>query len=264
MTPHLKAWAYPWPSRLFIQVWRRHLLVWRKTAGASLAGNFIEPILYLVGLGYGLGRFVGDLGGMPYLLFIASGILAANAMNTSTFEAFYGGFTRMTRQNTFQAMLATPLGVAEVVAGEVVWAATKSVMAGGAILAVGTLLGAFPATTAPLALPVIFLTGLVFGSIGMVVTALAPNYDYFLYHTSLVGTPMILFCGVFYPVDSLPEWLQTLSLALPLTHVVALIRPLSTGAGELTGLGWHLGILLLFLATAFHRAVRLIERRILV
>ncbi|MBF0370353.1 MAG: ABC transporter permease [Magnetococcales bacterium] len=247
----------------FIQAWRRHFLVWRKTLAASLVGSLGEPLLYLMGMGYGLGRFIGEIDQLPYLLYVASGILAASSMNTATFEALYGAFTRMTRQNTFHAMLATPLSVADVVAGEVVWAATKALIAGCAIFIVGTFLEAFPAGTAIFALPVVFLSGLVFASLGMVVTAISPSYEFFLYYFTLVATPMFLFCGVFFPVEGLPEGIRLLVTILPLTHVVALVRPLTTGL-PLEGLFLHLGVLIGYLGLSFWLAVGLVRRRILV
>ncbi len=247
----------------FLPVWRRHFRVWRKTSAASLAANMGEPFLYLLGMGYGLGRFVGEIDGVDYLVYVTAGILAANSMNTATFESIYGGFTRMTRQNTFQAMLATPLRVVDVVAGEVVWAATKSLIAGTLFLAVGTLLGACPAPTAPLTLPVIFLSGLLFGSMAMVVVATSPSYDFFLYYFTLFTTPMFLFCGVFYPVESLPEIVRSITAFLPLTHVIGLIRPLATGL-PLENAALHLFTLTAYTIIAFSWAVRRVRKRILV
>lgn len=244
-------------------VWRRHFLVWSKTSAASLAANMGEPFLYLLGMGYGLGRFVGEIAGVDYLVYVTAGILAANSMNTATFESVYGGFTRMTRQNTFQAMLATPLRVVDVVAGEVLWAATKSLIAGTLFLAVGVLLGACPAPTAALALPVVFLSGLLFGAMAMVVVAISPTYDFFLYYFTLFTTPMFLFCGVFYPVDSLPEAVHIAAGFLPLTHVIGLIRPLTTGL-PLDQAALHLSVLVVYAAAAFGLAVHLVRRRILV
>ncbi|MBF0628059.1 MAG: ABC transporter permease [Magnetococcales bacterium] len=251
------------PSRLFIQVWRRHLLVWRKNAAASLVANLGEPFLYLLGLGYGLGHYLESMGPVSYLVFLTAGILASNSMHASTFEAIYGGFTRMTRQQTFNAMLATPLGIVDIVAGEVVWAATKALLSGAAILLVGALMGAIPAPTAPLALGVVFLSGLVFASMGMIVTSISPNYDFFMYYFTLVTTPMLLFCGVFYPQEGLPEAVRIAFGLLPLTHVVALIRPLTTGL-PFDNPFWHLLALLLFVAVLFPVAVARISRRIIV
>ncbi|ABK45794.1 ABC-2 type transporter, NodJ family [Magnetococcus marinus MC-1] len=251
------------PSSGWIQTWRRHFMVWRKTYTASLAGNLGEPLLYLAGMGYGLGRFVGEVGGMSYLVFVASGILASSSMNSSTFEVLYGAFTRMTRQNTYHAQLTTPLTVADVVAGEVVWAASKALIAGLAIFLVATLFGAFAVQDLFLTLPIVFLSGLTFASLGMVVTAVSPSYEFFLYYTTLVTVPMFLFCGVFYPVDSLPVLLQQGIQMLPLTHVVALMRPLATG-GVVSDVLLHLGVISLYLVVGFVLAVKLVRRRIIV
>lgn len=249
------------PSRGVFAVWRRHFRVWKKTFKASLVGNFGEPFLYLMGMGFGLGRFIGDIGEISFLVYVASGILAASSMNTASFEVVYGGFTRMTRQQTFHAMLATPLRVPDVVAGEVLWAASKSLMAGMAILLVGFFMGAFPAETAVLALPVVFLSGILFGSLGMVVTAISPSYEFFLYYFTLGTTPMFLFCGVFYPVATLPGWLQEVVWFLPLTHVIALVRPLTTGLPLVDPLV-HLAAMGVYIVIAYAAAVVLVRRRI--
>lgn len=251
------------PSKRFVQVWRRHFLVWRKTATTSLFGTLGEPFLYLMGMGYGLGRFVGEIEGVSYLVYLTSGILAANSMNTATFEGLYGAFTRMTRQNTFQAMLATPVRVADVVAGEVFWGASKALISGTAIFLVGNFLGAIPSDTAFMVLPVIFLSGIVFTSMALVVMAIAPNYDFFLYYFTLVTTPMFLFCGVFYPVDSLPATAQMVANMLPLAHVISLIRPITIGL-PLENPAFHIGILLIYASLTFFLAVRLLKKRLIV
>ncbi|MBF0448286.1 MAG: ABC transporter permease [Magnetococcales bacterium] len=253
----------PWPSKGFVQVWRRHFLVWRKSAATSLMGTLGEPFLYLMGMGYGLGRFVGEIDGISYLVYLTAGILAASSMNTATFEALYGGFTRMTRQNTFLAMLATPLQVSDVVAGEVAWGATKSLISGTAIFLVGNLLGSIPSETAFLVLPVVFLSGVVFTCMGLVVVAIAPNYDFFLYYFTLVTTPMFLFCGVFYPVESLPETGQMIANMLPLAHVVSLIRPLTIGA-PLESPFFHISALIIYAGLTFFLAVHLLKKRLIV
>ncbi|MBF0444182.1 MAG: ABC transporter permease [Magnetococcales bacterium] len=251
------------PKRGFVQVWRRHFLVWSKSAVTSLIGTLGEPFLYLLGMGYGLGRFVGQIEEVDYLVYLTSGILAASSMNTATFEALYGGFTRMTRQNTFQAMLATPLRVVDIVAGEVAWGATKSLISGVAIYFVGNLLGSIPSPTAFIVLPVVFLSGVVFTSMALVVVALAPNYDFFLYYFTLVTTPMFLFCGVFYPVDSLPATVQLVANMLPLAHVVAIIRPLTIGL-PLENLLFHLIALFVYATLTFFIAVQLLKKRLIV
>ncbi|MBF0427157.1 MAG: ABC transporter permease, partial [Magnetococcales bacterium] len=174
MNVPLARWTLFLPSPGCAQVWRRNFLVWRKTSLASLVGNLGEPLLTLLAMGYGLGRFVGDLEGTPYLLFVTAGLLATSSMNTASFEALYGSFTRMTRQNTFVAMLVTPLSVADIVAGEILWAAGKGFFAGLCILLVGMVLSPIPLVSALLILPLMLLSGILFAALAMVATALSP------------------------------------------------------------------------------------------
>ena len=250
------------PSRV-MAVWYRNFLVWRKLMVPSLLGNFGDPFLYLLGLGYGLGLYIGDMGGIPYMAFLASGILCSSAMNTATFEALYSAFTRMNQQGTWEGMLATPVRVQEVVAGELVWAATKSLISGTAILIVAGLLGGVQSwETAWLAVPTIFLIGLAFAGPALVICALAPSYDFFLYYFTLAVTPMFLFCGVFYPIDTLPDFAQILAQALPLTHAVQLVRPLLTDL-PLTHPLLHVAVLLLYALVGFAIAAHLAAKRLL-
>lgn len=106
------------PSLRWVPVWRRNMLVWRKLAGPAILGNFGEPLLYLLALGYGLGAFVQNMSELPYLVFLASGTVCSSAMSTASFEGMYSAYTRMAVQNTWGAMLATPLAVRDVVLGE--------------------------------------------------------------------------------------------------------------------------------------------------
>jgi lipooligosaccharide transport system permease protein len=246
-----------------LAVWRRNFLVWKKLAGASMLGNFGDPFLYLLGLGYGLGFYIGDMNGIPYMAFLASGILCSSAMNTATFESLYSAFTRMNQQGTWESMLATPVRIQEIIAGEQMWAATKSLISGTAIFIVAGLLGGIQQwDTALLALPVIFLIGLAFAGPALAICAISPSYDFFLYYFTLAVTPMFLFCGVFYPIDTLPAFVQIIAQILPLTHAVALIRPLLTEM-PLT-LPWlHIGVLTLYATAGFALAANLAARRLL-
>ena len=108
----------PRPSLRFVAVWRRNALVWRKLIVPSMLGNFGEPILYLLAFGYGFGSLVGDLDGMRYMVFIASGIICSSAMFTASFEGMYSAYTRMAEQNTWLGMLATPLTLDDIVFAE--------------------------------------------------------------------------------------------------------------------------------------------------
>ena len=217
------------PSLRFIHVWRRNLRVWRKILIPSILGNFGEPVLYLLAFGYGFGMLVGDLGDMPYMVFLASGIVCSSAMFTASFEGMYSAYTRMEVQQTWSAMLGAPLTVGDIVFGEVAWAATKGLMSAGAILVVAAVLGLVADTRALLALPVLLVTGFTFGACAMVVTAFSKSYDFFLYYFTLAITPMLLLSGVFFPLEQFPAPVQTLAYLLPLAHSVELVRPLLTG-----------------------------------
>lgn len=252
----------PSPSRRWVAIWRRHLLVWRKLVVPSLVGNFGDPLLYLLALGYGLGRFVGEMAGMPYIEFLASGIVCSSAMNTATFEGLYSAFTRMTTQQTWTGMLAAPLDVDDIVLAEMIWAGSKSVVSAGAILVVASALGAAHGPGVVLVLPMALLVGVCFGGMALVVTAIAKNYDFFMYYVTLTVTPMMLFCGVFFPLDGLPGPLRAIAGVLPLSHAVAVIRPLMTG--HRPGLVWlHVAVLAGYALVAYGLATALVRRRLL-
>ena len=151
--------ALPRPQASAFIIVLRNVLVWRKLLGPSLAFSFGEPVIYLLGLGFGLGQFIGEVNGIPYFTFLASGLLAATAMNVASFEGMFSVFTRMTHQQTYDAILATPLQVDDIVAGETLWCASKSVLNTLPILVVATLLGAIHTWTTLAAIPVFFLVG---------------------------------------------------------------------------------------------------------
>ena len=225
--------------------------------------HFGEPTLYLLGLGFGLGHFVGEMDGMSYLAFLASGIIASSSMTTATFEGMYSVFTRMVPQKTYEAILATPLEVDDILAGEMLWCATKSLFSGTAILVIASLLGVVESWQALLVIPVVFLIGLCFAGPAMIMSSLASNYDFFNYYFVLVITPMFILSGVFYPVDTLPAAMQGVVQLLPLTHAVMLTRPLVTGT-ELSQPLLHIMVLALYAALSYYIAVVLVRKKLLV
>jgi lipooligosaccharide transport system permease protein len=243
-------------------IWARNIRVWSKLAGPSLIGNFGEPLLYLLVLGYGLGKFVGEVEGVSYMAFLASGVICTSAVNSASFEGMYSAYTRMDVQQTWLGMLATPISVGEVVFGEILWAATKSLISVSAILIVSTVLGLVESAWAILILPVAFLTGLCFASLALLVTSSAKSYDFFLYYTTLFITPMVLLSGVFFPIDTLPNMVQWLVKAMPLYHAISLVRPLMTGA-EVPYVFLHLSVLLAFGGFAGVWATCRIQKRLI-
>ena len=257
-----KVFRLPAFSLRFIHIWRRNRLVWSKLAIPSMLGNLADPMLYMLGLGYGLGAMLPEVGGMPYIAFLAGGTVCSSVMMSASFEAMYSGFSRMHVQKTWDAIMNAPVTLDDVVLGETVWAASKSFLSGMAVLLVAWALGLTHSALALWAIPIVFLTGLAFAGMGLVMTALSPSYDFFMYYFTLVITPMMLVCGVFFPVSQLPGPLQAVTQILPLTHAVELVRPLMTGVVP-PDIPLHLAVLAGYAIASFYIALVLTRRRLL-
>ncbi len=221
-----------------------------KTYKVNFLPPIIEPIFYLVGLGFGLGGFVVLQGGLEYIVFIAPALVASQMMYSSFFETTYASFVRMYFQKTFDAIIATPVSLDEVIAGELMWGATKSLINSGIVLGVigiVTVVSPFKLITSPwfvLILPLSFLVGLMFSALGMCFTAISPNIDAFNYPSFLFITPMFILSGTFFPIATLPTDVQVFAnIFFPLTHAVALTRALALGNIQLSlllNLAWLL------------------------
>lgn len=256
----LKTWL-PSP-RGALAVFARNVLVWRRLFWPALVMNFGEPALYLLGLGLGLGHFVGEIDGIGYLAFLATGIIASSAMHTASFEGMYSVYTRMGPQKTYDAMLATPLRVQDILLGEMLWCAAKSFFSAVGILLVALALGAITSLTALWALPAAMLTGLAFAGPAIMMSAVARNYDFFNYYFVLALTPMLLVSGVFYPLESLPAAVRPWVDLLPLPHAVELIRGLALDR-PLARPWINLGVLGIYAACGYLCATWLMRRRLL-
>ena len=246
----------------FLPVWRRNLLVWKKLAIASILGNIADPLLYMLALGYGIGSMVGEVGGMSYVAFIGTGMVCQSAMFTSSFEGMYSAFSRMHVQRTWEAIINAPIALDDVMFAEWIWCATKAVMSTTAILLVIQALGFGHTWLALWILPLGFLVGLCFGGFGLVMNSLAPGYDFFTYFFTLVLTPMLLFSGVYFPVDQMPAWLAAIAGALPLKHAIDIARPLMLGQVP-TNIVLHVVVLLAYATAAYYVALLLTRRRLL-
>jgi len=257
-----KMWAVPDVSARFVPVWRRNLLVWKKLAVASILGNIADPLLYMLALGYGIGSLIGEVGGMSYVAFIGTGMVCQSAMFTASFEGMYSAFSRMHVQRTWEGIINAPVSLDDVMMAEWLWAGAKSVMSTTAILAVIMILGYGHTWLAVWILPLGFLVGLTFGAAGLVMNALAPNYDFFTYFFTLVLTPMLLFSGVYFPVEQMPAWLAGIANFLPLKHAIDIARPLML-ARVPDNILLHIAVLLFYAALAYYVALVLTRRRLL-
>jgi lipooligosaccharide transport system permease protein len=211
------------------RVWRRNFDVFTKTIKVNFLPSLLEPILYLLAFGFGLGGFIPSIQGQSYIAFIAPALVAISVMNGSFFECTFASFVRMYFQKTFDAIVATPVSVEEVVAGELLWGATRATINTTIVLAVVALFGLVSTPLFLLVIPMAFFGGLMFASMAMCFTSVAPNIDFFNFPSFLFLTPMFFLCGTFFPLTSLPTVAQVVALALPLTHVVNITRGVVTG-----------------------------------
>jgi lipooligosaccharide transport system permease protein len=245
----------------WISVWRRNMLVWRKLLAASVLTNLADPLIMLFGLGYGLGALMPSIEGMSYIMFFAAGQLCTATMFTASFESMFSGFSRMHGQKTWDAILYAPLVIDDVVAGEIMWAASKAWLTGSTILGVVLVFGlAESPLLALLALPAAFLVGLAFSAVGLVMTVLARGWDFFSFYMTLVMTPMMMISGVFFPAERLPAPLLAVAKALPLYHGVELVRPLLAGRAP-DDIAVHLLVLLGYAAAGYFVAIRFARKR---
>jgi lipooligosaccharide transport system permease protein len=254
-------------TRLSMKVWQRNRDVFTKTYRVNFIPPVLEPLLYLFALGFGLGTLVGTIKifnlTVSYTRFIAPALISISVMNSAFFECTYGSFVRMHYQRTFDAMIATPLSIEDVIAGELMWGATRSLINGTIILTVVSAFGLVNFSFALLILPVSLIGGFLFAALGMIFTAISPNIDTLNYPTFLLITPLLLFSGTFFPLSVLPNPLQIIVLAvLPLANIVSLNQGLtlkSLGWLQLYNLAW---ILIVSIVLAI-LAINLMKKRLI-
>jgi lipooligosaccharide transport system permease protein len=201
--------------------------------------------------------------GQKYIEFIAPGIIASYAMFSASFECTYGSFFRMEYQKTYDAIIATPLNVEDVIAGEIFWGATRSFMTGTVILIIAAAFQLVASPWALLILPLSFLGGILFAAIAILFTSIVPSIYSFNYYFTLFITPMFFFSGVFFPLSSFPKIVQTLSWILPLTPVVHLTRALISGEFH-PNLLWALALIIVLTALFFSISLVTMRRRLTV
>ena len=242
------------------RVWQRNFTVYTKLYRSSLALNFVEPVLYLAALGLGLGGFVREINGVPYIQFIAPGIIASSSMFAAIYECTYGTYVRMKYQKTFDAILATPVNLDDLVLGELLWGATKSLLYGTIIIIVIALFGLVDSLLIVFVIPVLFVSGLIFSEISVIFTAIIPGIDSYNYFYTLFMTPMFLFSGIFFPLDNLPDIVSQIAFFTPLYHLVNICRGMASGA--LTICTWDTVWLLVVVLILAPYPFRLMRKRI--
>jgi lipooligosaccharide transport system permease protein len=245
-------------------VFFRNLISYKRFVVPTFVVSLGQPLFYLITFGIGMGAYLGHFGGKPYLNFLVPGVLVSSVMMSSTFECLYGTFVKMTYQKVFDSLIATPVSAEDTVAGEIAWGAFRGLISGTLMLVIAMLMQVFPvsAVSVVLLLVLMIFVGVLFGSLAMIVTSFAPNFDFFNYYTELIITPMLFFSGVFFPLDKFPEWIKVFAKFLPLTHAVNISRAAFSGepSGSLTP---DFVYIIVLEAVAFYVSLKLMKRRLI-
>jgi lipooligosaccharide transport system permease protein len=220
--------------RHVLAVWRRNATMYRRTWMLNLLPNFFEPLLYLLAIGIGVGAYIHEMRGMPYIAFLAPGLICVAAMNGASFEVTYNVFVRLTYEKAYDAMLTTPVEPEDILLGEVLWAVTRASIYGGCFFLIVILLGLAPLPAALWVIPLIPLAGLLFAALGIAISLRLPSIELFSFYFTLFLTPLFLFSDVFFPLEERLSgaWLWVAEL-LPLLHPVRIARAAFRGEASL-------------------------------
>jgi len=245
-------------------VFLRNLYSYKRFVLPTFLVSLVEPLFYLVTFGVGMGAYMGAFGGQPYLDFLVPGVLASTAMMSSSFECLYGTYVKIVHERVYDSLVATPVSADDAVAGDIAWGSFRGLISGSLMMIVALVMGVAPAAAWRALVLVLFMIfiGVLFGSLAMIVTSIAPSFDFFSYYTELVITPMLFFSGVFFPLDNFPGWMKLLAEFLPLTHAVRVSRAVFTGAAA-PGLGGSLALLAVAAAAAFTVSTRMMRKRLI-
>lgn len=248
------------------KVWRRNADVFQRLWRAEILWPVVEPLIVILGVGLGLGHFVELENGEDYIVFLTPGVMAAFAMWAAIAEGAWASYNRMAWQKTYDAMIATPVSIDDVITGEITWAASRGVLSTFFLVIITVALtpvwGLVDSPLVVLAIPTAFLLGFMFGSMALLATSLVSSVSQLGYFVSLIVIPMFWVGGVFFPPEELSNGMQIFAWFLPLSHAVNLQRGWVTGdidLGMLVDLVW-----ILVVTAALYRAVLWSMRRRLI
>lgn len=242
--------------------------VYAKSWQSSVLVSALSPVLYVAALGIGLGSVIdhhghtASLDGVSYLQFVAPGLVAATAMQVAAGEATFPVMGAIKWNRTYEAMLATPIGVTDVLVGHLLWIVARLAMSLTGYLVVVALFGALHSPLAVLALPAGVLTGTAFAAVLMAFSATQTNDQAFAAIFRLLVVPLFLFSGTFFPISQLPRALQVAAEVTPLYHGVTLCRDLATGRVPAAATAAHAGYLLALTVLGVVLARRAYQRRL--
>jgi lipooligosaccharide transport system permease protein len=217
-------------------VWHRHERVYNSNFLSNAFPPFLEPLILLGALGIGFGSYIQTMGSISYILFLASGIIVTSSMYTAAFECTYGTFIRLEFDHVYDGMLGAPISPTNLIIGEILFAGTKGFIFALAVLVVTWLTGIIDYPLSIMAAFIGFICGIMFGTLSMWITSLVKNINHFNFYFTGLLSPMFFFSGAVFPIENLPQVMQWVAEAIPLTHVVRMARAFCVP--DL--LGWYL------------------------
>jgi len=253
---------YPPLYRRLYSVWFRHMRVYTKNLASNGLPPFLEPLIFLAGIGLGLGSYITEtVEGLEYIQFLGMGLLVTTAMFTSAFECSFGTFIRLEFHKVYDGMLAAPVTAENLIVGEMLWAASKGFFFSLSVLIILSVFGIVSIGDAYLAPFVGFLTALMFAALSLLITSFVKTINHFNFYFTGFISPMFFFSGVVFPIDKLPAKLQPVAEVVPLTHSVRLVRAVC-----MNNYRWMLGLdllyIIVFIAVVGYFAVRRLKKRL--
>ena len=251
---------YEWAT--FEGVWNHELLLFKRYWASTTVSSVVQPVIYLLAFGLGVGALVDTIDGLSYVEFVGTGSVATAVLFASAFPGMFNTYVRRVFQRSYDGILAAPVSVDELVTAEGSWIAAKAGVYGSVPLIVTFFFGLTP-TWGMLLVPFIgFLTGIGFAFFGMWVSAVVKTIDETTYVTSAVLTPLFLVAGTFFPISGLPHWAQVAAQFNPLYHCVQLVRDASFGWDPAADL-YHVTVLLVFALITWLAAVRQLRKKLI-
>ena len=256
---------YTPPNIIFrlYSVWYRHFKVYTKNIFSNGFPPFMEPLIFLAGMGLGLGGYIANVDNMPYIQYLAIGLPLSSAMFTAAFECTFGTFIRLEFSKTYDGMLTGPLSIENLFIGEIIWAGTKGAFYSAAVLSVLLACCVIPITTTVLFIPIIgFIVGVMFAPLSLIFMSFVKSINTLNFYLTGVITPMFMFSGIMFPVTNLPKWMQYIVEIFPLVHAVNIERALCANSFS-ARLIWDLIYCIIFTIIATYFAVRRIRKRLM-
>ena len=253
---------YPPLWRRLYSVWFRHMRVYTKNLVSNGLPPFLEPLIFLAGVGLGLGTYITEsIEGLKYIEFLGMGLLVTTAMFTSAFECSFGTFIRLEFHKVYDGMLAAPVTAENLIVGEMLWAGSKGFFFSLSVLCILTVFGIVKLPYSLLAPLVGFITALMFAALSLLITSFVKSINHFNFYFTGFISPMFFFSGVVFPISRLPEKIQPLAEAVPLTHSVRLVRELCRNSYSRQMI-YDLLYILVFIAVIGFFAVRRLKKRL--